>query len=87
MKKLAIILLIVVAFVPLAMAQDTTAQQLQNVNIRIIQLSAQRDLNNQMILDFTRRALTIDQQIQELGQQRQQLTAKSKEGTDAKMPK
>ena len=74
MKKLIIIITLLLFAVP-AIAQDID-QQIQSVNIKILQLSAQRDFNNQLILDFNRRALTIDQQIQELGQQRQKLTAK-----------
>lgn len=76
MKKLAINLIVatIFSFPTLAMAQDTDVkQQTQNINIKILQLSAQRDFNNQLILDLTRRALDFDQQITQLGQQRQAL--------------
>ena len=78
MKKLALIIIVLFFISAPAIAQDID-QQIQQVNIKILQLSAQRDFNNQLILDFNRRALTIDQQIQELGQQRQKLTAKKAE--------
>ena len=78
MKTLALIIIVLFCFSSLAIAQDID-QQIQSVNIKILQLSAQRDFNNQLILDFNRRALNIDQQIQELGLQRQKLTAKKAE--------
>ena len=78
MKTLALIIIAVFFFSVPAIAQDID-QQIQSVNIKILQLSAQRDYNNQAILDLARKAVRIDDQIQQLGVQRQKLTAKKAE--------
>ena len=77
MKTLVLIIALFFISVP-AIAQDID-QQIQSVNIKILQLSAQRDYNNQAILDLARKAVRIDDQIQQLGAQRQKLTAKKAE--------
>ena len=83
MKALALIIIALFLFSSLAIAQDID-QQIQSVNIKILQLSAQRDYNNQAILDLARKAVRIDDQIQQLGVQRQKLTAKKAEVPEEK---
>ena len=78
MKTLALIIIAAFFISVPAIAQDID-QQIQSVNIKILQLSAQRDYNNQAILDLARKAVRIDDQIQQLGAQRQKLTAKKAE--------
>ena len=78
MKALALIIIALFLFSAPAIAKDID-QQIQSVNIKILQLSAQRDYNNQAILDLARKAVRIDDQIQQLGAQRQKLTAKKAE--------
>lgn len=76
MKRLAFILIAVFCFSGLAMAQDVK-QQTQNINIKILQLNAQRDYNNALFLDFaqifTDRTKQLNEQIQNLVAQRQKL--------------
>ena len=77
MKKTALIIIAAVFCIgSLASAQDT-AQQLQNVNIKILQLSAQRDYNKQ-VLDVVNTLLNLkadefNKAIQQLAAQRQKL--------------
>ena len=78
MKTLALIIIALFFISVPAIAQDID-QQIQSVNIKILQLSAQRDYNNQAILELARKAVKIDNQIQQLGVQRQKLTAKKAE--------
>ena len=78
MKTLALIIIALFFISVPAIAQDID-QQIQSVNIKILQLSAQRDYNNQAILDLARKAVRIDDQIQQLGVQRQKLTVKKAE--------
>ena len=74
MKKLAIALIAVFCISGLAIAQD---QQIQNINIKILQLSAQRDYNNALYLEeaqrFTNRKNQFNEQIQQLVKQREAL--------------
>ena len=74
MKTLALIIIALFLAVP-AMAQDVD-QQIQQANIKIIQLGAQRDYNNALILDLNRKALNFDQQIQQQRDILQQLMSK-----------
>ena len=75
MKKFLIIITVLLFSLPV-IAQDT-AQQIQQANIKIIQLGAQRDYNNALILDLNRKALNFDQQIQQQRDILQQLRAKN----------
>ena len=75
MKTLALIIIALFFISVPAMAQDVD-QQIQQANIKIIQLGAQRDYNNALILDLNRKALNFDQQIQQQRDILQQLMSK-----------
>ena len=76
MKKTALIIIAAVFCIGILASEQDIDQQIQSVNIKILQLSAQRDYNNQAIIELARKAVRIDDQIQQLGAQRQKLTAK-----------
>ena len=81
MKALALIIIALFLFSAPAMAQDVD-QQIQQANIKIIQLGAQRDYNNALILDLNRKALNFDQQIQQQRDILQQLMSKKAAKTE-----
>ena len=78
-KALILIVLVMFCMTTLAMAQESNEQELYNLSIQIVKLSAKKEYNNQMLADITRylveKAQAIDREISKLNKQRKLLKA------------
>ena len=78
-KALILIVLAMFCMTTLAMAQESNEQELYNLSIQIVKLSAKKEYNNQMLADITRylveKAQAIDREINKLDKQRKMLRA------------